>query len=56
MAGFKVAKSALYEYLTWTMRRQGRGLLVRCNKWSTGPYCLLTYIGQKSTGRSPSTK
>jgi hypothetical protein len=47
MTKLKVSELALYQFVAWELRRQGKGMLVRCNKWRIGPYYLVTYLGQK---------
>jgi hypothetical protein len=47
MTKLKVTELALYEFVYWTLRSQGKGMLVRSNKWRIGPYYLVSYIGQK---------
>lgn len=47
MAGLKISELALYEFVAAELRRQSKGVLIRCNKWRISACCLLTHIGQK---------
>ncbi len=48
MFKLKVTELSLFVYIATRLRRQGKGIPVRCNWCRIGPYYLEAYLGQKT--------